>query len=325
MAEAIPLALFAAPARRRRARPTPEMKAVLVALLWIWALALPAAAQQQIAITFDDLPSHSALPADTTRVDIAKQIIAALKDANAPAYGFMNGLRLVDEPLSAPVLQLWRDAGFPIGNHTYSHMNLNRVPLADWEDDVVRNEGVLAPLMSGGDWRWLRFPFLAEGDTLAKHDAVRAFLAGRGYRIAAVTLSFDDYLWNEPYARCVAKGDKATIAAMETAYLDAAQTSLFYYHALSQELYGRDIPYVLLMHLGAFDARMLARLLALYLAKGVTFVSLDQAEADPFYRVDSDPRLPAGPVTLEQAMAAHGMAYYPARVAQVMSFDTLCR
>jgi peptidoglycan/xylan/chitin deacetylase (PgdA/CDA1 family) len=294
------------------------------ALLVVVALLLftPAAAQEQIAVTFDDLPSHSALPSDTTRIDIAKKIIATLRDANVPAYGFVNGLRLQDDAASAPVLQLWRDAGFPLGNHTYSHLNLNRSTLDEWEADTLKNEPLLAP---DADWHWLRFPYLAEGDTVAKHDAVRAFLAAHGYRIAAVTLSFDDYYWNEPYARCVAKGDKATIAAMEAAFLAAAETSFRYYHVLSQELYGRDIPYVLLMHLGAFDARMLPRLLALYKANGVSFVSLAQAEADPFYRIDTDPSLPAGPTTLEQAMAARGIQYYPARVVQVMPFDTLCR
>jgi hypothetical protein len=57
----------------------------------------------------------------------------------------------------------------------------------------------------------------------------------------------------------------------------------------------------------------------------VSFISLDQAEADPFYRVDTNPALMSGPVTLEQAMAARGVAYYPARVVQVMPFETLCR
>jgi peptidoglycan/xylan/chitin deacetylase (PgdA/CDA1 family) len=300
------------------------MKRALLAVL-LSLLAVPALAQQQIAITFDDLPSHSLLPSDTTRIDIARQIIAALKDANAPAYGFVNGLRLQDDAPSAPVLQLWRDAGLPLGNHTYSHLNLNRNTLEAWEADAIRNEPVIAPLMAGGDWHWLRFPYLAEGDTVSKHDTIRAFLAAHDYRIAAVTLSFDDYLWNEPYARCVTKNDRSTIAAMETAYLAAAETSLGYYHMLSQQLYGRDIPFVLLMHLGGFDARMLPRLLALYKAKGVSFITLDQAEADPFYKVDTDPGLPAGPTTLEQAMAARGISYYPARVVQVMPFDTLCR
>src|ERR1700712_1755865 len=135
-------------------------------------------------------------------------------------------------------------------------MNLNLNSEAAFEDDVLGNETVLDPRTGADDGRWLRYPFLAEGETPAKHDAIRAFLARHGYRIAAVTMSFDDYLWNDPYARCVAKGDNRTIQTMETAYLSAANGSLAYYRALSQALYGRDIPYVLLLHLGAFDARM---------------------------------------------------------------------
>lgn len=288
-------------------------------------LATPVLAAQKIAITFDDLPSHSALPRGVTRVDIAKQIIAALKDAKAPpVYGFVNGLRLTDDPASAPVLQLWREAGFPLGNHTWSHMNLGQHTLGEWQTDTLKNEAVLASLMRKGDWHWLRFPYLAEGDTLAKHIAARAFLARHRYRIAAVTMSFDDYLWNEPYARCIAKGDDAAIAQMETAWLAAAEGSLSYYHGLSMQLFGRDISYVLLMHIGAFDARMLSRLLTLYRDKGVRLITLEAAMRDPFYRADVKPALPPGPVSLEQAMTARGVTY-PARVAQVMPFDTLCR
>ena len=298
-------------------------KLVLAAALCL--AAAPACAEMKIAITFDDLPSHATLPPDTTRVEIATRIIAALKEAHTPpVYGFVNGLRLVDDPPSAPVLKLWRDAGFPLGNHTYSHMSLNAHTLDEWSADAMKGEAAVAPLMTGEDWHWLRFPYLAEGDTLAKHLGNRAFLAAQGYRIAAVTMSFDDYLWNDTYARCVARHDDATVATMETAYLAAADASLAYYHDLSMQLYGRDIAYVLLMHLGAFDARMMPRLLDLYKSRAVSFVSLDEAESDPFYAADIDPRLPPTPANLEQAMAARGVNLTP-RLVKVLPFDTLCR
>ena len=43
--------------------------------------ALPAAVALQIAITFDDLPAHSALPPGQTRLEVATKIIAAPRDA----------------------------------------------------------------------------------------------------------------------------------------------------------------------------------------------------------------------------------------------------
>jgi peptidoglycan-N-acetylglucosamine deacetylase len=300
------------------------MKSLLAAGL-LCLLSAPAAAEMKIAITFDDLPSHAALPQGTTRVEIAQQIAAALKAANAgPVYGFTNGLRLVDDAPSAPVLQVWRDAGMPLANHTYSHMNLNAHSVEEWSADTLKGEAAIAPLMQGQDWHWLRYPYLAEGETLEKHLAARAFLAQHGYKIAAVTMSFDDWQWNDAYTRCVAKAQTATIAKMEDAFLAAADTSLGYYHNLSMQLYGHDIPYVLLMHIGAFDARMIARLMDLYRTRGVQYVSLAEAEADPFYAAQVDPRLPPTPASLEQAMHARGVNAPPRTVA-VLPFDTLCR
>jgi peptidoglycan/xylan/chitin deacetylase (PgdA/CDA1 family) len=289
------------------------MKTVIASLAALAASAAlvsagPSLAQDQpkIAITFDDLPAHASLPKGESRVEIAQKIIDALTAAGVPrVYGFVNGVQISQEPASEEVLANWRQAGFPLGNHTWSHMNLNTHTAAEWEAEVIKTEALLKAQMGDGDWKWLRYPFLAEGDG-AKKAEVRQWLAGRGYRIAAVTMSFGDYAFNDPYTRCVAKGDKAGIAQLEAAYLDYAARDIDYARGLSHAAYGRDIPYVLLMHLGALDARVLPRLLELYKAKGFKFVTLQEAESDPFYKDAMDPSLPVGPETLEGALRAKG-------------------
>uniref|UniRef100_UPI0035CA9E32 hypothetical protein n=1 Tax=uncultured Sphingomonas sp. TaxID=158754 RepID=UPI0035CA9E32 len=77
---------------------------------------------------------------------------------------------------------------------------------------------------------------------------------------------------------------------------------------LAQSVLGRDIPCVLLMHLGAFDARMLPRLLSLYEAMGFGLTTLQAAEADPFYAAARDLSLPGPSPTLEAAALAKGLA-----------------
>ena len=265
------------------------------------ACAVVAPAQtRQIAITFDDLPVHGPLPPGETRLDVAHQVIAALQKAQVPpTYGFVNAIHLEQQPETIEVLKAWRAAGFPLGNHTWSHPNLNEIPLAEFEQNVAKDEPTLASLMAGGDWHWFRFPFLAEGNTPEKRVGIREYLAQHGYRVAGVTISFADYDWNEPYARCSEKGDRKSIAWLERSYLAAADHSIHFDRTLSKELYGRDIPYVLLMHIGAFDGHMLPRLLALYQHRGFSFIPLAQAEADPFYRIDMDLSLPPGPDMLE--------------------------
>ena len=280
---------------------------------------------QQIAFTWDDLPAHSALPPGETRVRIGRKLVAAMKEAHMPpAYGFVNGVFTEQEPLSTPMLKEWHDAGLPLGNHTWSHMNLNQHSLADWQADALKNEALLKSYMGSEDWHWLRYPNLAEGDTPQKREGARRFLAEHGYKIAAVTMSFGDYLYNGPYARCVAKKDEASIAQLEASYLAAADATIDYTRAMSKALYGRDIPYVLLMHVGALDARMLPRLLKLYRDKGFTFISLQDAEKDPFYKNDLDLSLPPVPDTLEEAMRAHNLAL-PPRPAPTVDLNAICQ
>lgn len=291
----------------------------------LMAAGLAPARAQQIAFTWDDLPAHSALPQGETRVEIGQKIIAAMREAHLPpAYGFVNGVMTEKEPLSAPMLKEWHDAGLPLGNHTWSHMNLNDHPLAEWEADVLKNEPTLKEYAGNDDWHWLRFPFLAEGDTEEKRDGARSFLRAHGYRIAGVTMSFGDYMFNEPYARCVAKSDTAAIAQLEESYLAAADATIDYTRSMSKALYGRDIPYVLLMHVGALDARMLPRLLKLYRDRGFTFVTLQQAEQDAFYKNDLNLALPSRPDTLEQAMADRQLSL-PLRPKSSIDLNATCR
>jgi peptidoglycan/xylan/chitin deacetylase (PgdA/CDA1 family) len=287
--------------------------------------AAQAATPVKMALTFDDLPVHSALPPGVSRIEVAGRLLAAFHDAGTgPVYGFVNGVGEEREPDSVGVLSLWRAAGHPLGNHTWSHMELGSNSLADWEADLVRNEPLLQRHMAGQDWRWLRYPFLAEGETPEKHVAARKMLKAHGYRIASVTMSFGDYAWNEPYARCMAKGDAAAVAALEASYLKAAKDSLDYSRGLSATLYGRDIPYVLLMHAGAFDARMAPRLLKMYRDNGVTFVSLQEAERDRFYAADFKTKPTGVPTSLEEAMKARGLPV-PGLDLPFADLDRMCR
>ena len=282
-------------------------------------------AAPKIAFTFDDLPEHGPLPPGETRLQVITKIVSALHAADMPPiYGFVNGTWLDAHPDEIAVLQAWHDAGNPLGNHTWSHMNLSQNPLEKWEADTTRNEPLLSSLMKNEDWHLLRFPFLAEGDTPEKKAGARAFLAQRGYKAAGVTMSFGDYMWNEPYARCMEKGDQGAVEQLKSSYLAAAADDAKFRRELAQRTFGHDIPYVLLMHVGALDAEMLPQLLAQYKAEGFEFVTLQQAESDPFYRNDIDLTLPVSADMLEQAAGERGIPF-PKRAAPAVNLDQICR
>ena len=279
----------------------------------------------EVAITFDDLPAHGPLPKGDTRVAIMARIARTLKDYGVPpTYGFTNGGFAANEPASTPALDQWRASGDLLANHTWSHMDLNKVPARQWEQDLLRNEPVISSRMKGADWHWLRFPFLSEGDTPAKRTEIRHFLSGHGYKIASVTMSFGDYAWNGPYARCVAEGDQAAIDRLSASYLQAAADTLTYAEAASRKVEGRQIPLVLLMHVGALDSHLLPKLLDFYKSQGVRFVSLADAESDPFYAGDIDPAKGTHPATLAAAATAKGLAL-PSAPALPADLDSICQ
>lgn len=301
------------------------MRILLAAALFALAAATAQAAPKPvIAVTWDDLPAHSALPPGVTRVQIAADLLKASADAKAPAFGFINGVHTEQEPISAPVLRMWREAGQPLGNHTWSHPNLAALTPDQFTAEIARNEPMLKDLMGDEDWRWLRYPFLSEGDTPEKRQAVRQWLAANHYKIASVTMSFSDWAFNEPYARCMAKGDMAAVAELEQRFLDGASAVADRSRAMAKTLYGQDIPYVLLMHAGAFDARMAPRLFKLYQDKGFGFTTLEKAQKHPFYNTDVDPGLPPQPTTLENAFKAKGLPVPPDPV-NLDALNGMCR
>lgn len=277
-----------------------------------------------LAITMDDLPVHGRLPEGETRVSVAERILAAFREAGVPeVYGFANGAHVERNPESGAVLAAWADAGYPLGNHTWSHRNLNQVSAAEFEAEIVRNEATLQRFARGGDRRWFRYPYLAEGADAARRDSVRAILARRGYRIAAVTMDFLDWQWNEAYARCRAGGSPQALEALESAYLENVREVIERSRSVSRSIYGRDVPYVLLTHASPFNARMMPRVLDVYRAEGFRFTTLAAAQRDSVYRQDVDPGRPAGPTSLEARARERGLPV-PPRADRTAMLGAVC-
>lgn len=255
------------------------MKALISAAL----LVLASAAQGfEVALTVDDMPVHGKLPPGVTRLEVAEAHLRAFKQFGVvEAFGFVNARGAQTD--GDAVLAAWREAGHPLGNHTFSHMNLGRAEsLQAWQADVIAGEPLIEKHMQGADWQWFRYPNLAVGDG-ERRDAALAFLKSRGYRIADVSLAFGDWDYTDAYVRCQAAGDAAAVAAMTAHYLRGVELGIAQARAESAAVYGRDIPYVLLTHMGAFSAATLPAVLARLKAAGARFVTLAQAQSDPAY------------------------------------------
>ena len=281
---------------------------------------------QTVAITFDDLPLNGDLPPGVTRLMTARETIAVLRARHVPpTYGFVNAKKLEGNADAADALKLWA-ASEPMGSHTYGHMDLNQNPGESFEREIEENEPVLE-LLTGSDanWHWFRYPFLREGDTVEKRRAVRSYLQSHGYRVAQVTLDWEDYLWNSSYARCVAQNDAHAIEWLRSSYLQTQSSYLDLGRQLAQQVYGRDINHVLLLHLGAFSSTILPEALDLLAKKGFKFVTLEQAESDPVYQGDPDVGSQDGGTLLELWMEAKKIRFPPVTEKPYKELQEICR
>src|SRR6202167_3937831 len=286
-----------------------------------------AGAAQKVAITFDDLPLNGELPPGVTRAETTRDVLAILKKRNVPpVYGFINAKRLEGSADGAEALKLWA-AAEPFGNHTYSHMDLEQNSVEAYERDIAENEPVLELLKADGrdDWHWLRYPYLHEGDTVEKRRAVRAYLKTHGYKIAQVTLDWEDYLWNFAYARCAAKNDAKAIQWLRSSYLSTASDFLDLGRAQAKLIYGHEISYVLLMHLGAFSSTILPDALDLLKKKGFKLVTLEEAEKDEIYAGDPDVGLHDAGTLLAQWMQVKQIKYPEHREKPYKEVEVACQ
>ena len=303
---------------------------VLVA--WLLGAAvgpLPAMAMthMELAVTIDDLPTTGTLPPGTTRMAIVEQMIDALRRHAVPGvYGFVNGGQVHDYPELEPILTAWRKGGLLLGNHTFSHVDLDQVTSTEFVADIERNEPLLDRLSPQGSWKYFRYPYLHQGNAPDKQSAVRRWLASRGYRVAPVTVYVEHWEWSDAYARCIARQDMPAVTRVKEMYVEAGRARLHWASALSGQLFKRQIKHVLLLHLDALDAAVLDDLLRLHRAGGATLISLEAAIQEPAYRQYEAAAVDGDHTFLIQVARAQGVTAVPSlRAGASPEIQRICR
>jgi peptidoglycan/xylan/chitin deacetylase (PgdA/CDA1 family) len=184
------------------------------------------------------------------------------------------------------MLKPWTSGSVDLGNHLYAHKDANELSVEQIEDETVRGEATIVPLMkaAGKKPQFLRFPYNHTGDTKEKHDAIAAFIAKRGYRLAPCTIENSDWEFSWAYVKMLAKHDDARIAKLKVEYLAYTSAEIDYYAALNKQVLGYEPPEIMLLHDNQLNADMMDEVLALFEKKGYRLVTLSEAESDPVYK-----------------------------------------
>ncbi len=270
------------------------MRTLLLVLLLSPGALAQSPTGRKVAITLDDLPKVVLDGGAGDINDIRATLWQLSGDlAGIPAIGFVNESKLdvageMDQRIG--VLKMWLGRGLQLGNHSYSHLDLQQTPLARFEDDVIRGDVMTSELLrqSGQEERFFRYPYNHTGPTREVRDAFQQFLRGRGYAIAPYTVQHDDYIFNEVYLRARRAWNSALQERVRTAYLDHLDTAFAYFEEQSRKLFGREIPQIFLIHANDLNADSISDMLERLRKRGYTFISLAEALRDPAYQSKDD-------------------------------------
>jgi peptidoglycan-N-acetylglucosamine deacetylase len=235
-----------------------------------------------MAITIDDLPFG--YPRNLTLAEqgaAVTRVLATLDKHGVTATVFVVGRAVTDanRVLVDAVVQ----AGHVVGNHSFSHQDLGVAPVDDFILDIQKGERAIKAWLKGV--QYFRYPFLRQGDTVAKRDAVLSWMAARGIVVAPVTIDNNEYEYNQRLVD--AKVDGRTIDVRD-AYLDHMMEAAAYYDAKGRAKMGRAVKQILLIHMNYLNSRYLDDLLQRFRDNGWSFITFEEALKDDVYRLKYD-------------------------------------
>lgn len=239
-----------------------------------------------VAITIDDLPASTQDSSYENKYYITQNLIERISASDIPVIGFVNEGKLYSEGKlqtnRVELLKLWLDAGFELGNHTFSHNSLNKIPLDEYTADIIKGEKVLRKL--SGNIRYFRHPYLHTGLSDEVRNGCNQFLTDHGYTVAPVTIDNSEWIYASAYERASLDSNKELIKKIGADYVNYMENVFAYYESQSQKLFGRNIKHILLIHANRLNADTFDKLSLMINKRGYKFITLDEALRDDAYK-----------------------------------------
>jgi len=273
------------------------MKKRLVILLLFMSLSVTGDSNSQkpqhlrtVAITFDDLPATSVAGGSCSEhalMDLTRRLLSSIEKISVT--GFVTEGNICDdlrEAVLPKILSLWLDAGAHLGNHTFSHFDINDVSLETYKQDIIRGEETTRRLLRqrGVNLRYFRHPLLHSGSNQETKHALDAFLAAQGYVVAPVTIDSQEWMFGNVYMRAKERGDRSLMERVAAVYVPFMESVFAFFEEWSVEVLGYEPPQVLLLHASELNADHFGDLSAMIKRRGYAIVSLEEALQDGAYR-----------------------------------------
>lgn len=314
----------AAPARRRPASTGVALGAVVCIVAGAWLLTANSQragavnesqrSGRTVAVTFVSLPPLQHGDANFSESErIVRGLIERLTAHRIPATGFVGENRVQvtgEEERRANLLRMWLDAGLDLGNQSFSHPKLYNTPVDEFLQNMMRGERVTRRLVEerGRQLRYFSYPFLNTGRDVESRERVEAFMRERGYDVHRVTIDNDDWIYSAAYGVARERGDEALMRSLRAEYVPYMERMFEFFEQMSRDVTGREIPQVLMLTASALNADCFDDLVAMIERRGYSFVTLDEAMRDEFFRQPDNYVSPYGYSYLQHRLVQQGGA-----------------
>ena len=244
-------------------------------------LAKPQSEQPEICITLDDIsdvdkPLYSPMERDS-------MMRHALRKRKVKAGAFFIG-RYLESDQGKEILHAWDNEGHIILNHTYSHPHYDQdISFKEFSEDVLKCDHLIREAKNYK--KIFRFPYLEEGDTQKKRDAMREFLEKNNYRNGYVSVVTTDWWIAAKIEEVLTENPEADLSQYKKFYLTNVKECAEFYRTLGQKISGdRPVKHVILLHHNLLNALFLGDLIDMLRENGWKVISAEEAFNDPIYQ-----------------------------------------
>ena len=265
--------------------------------------------EKKMALTFEYVPFMKPMGFFRAR-ELSNMILRNLKQEGIQAAGFVVQSKVEDDPSTYVILDDWAAQGHILGNQTWGDADYNEMEPQHFFEHIRDGQKYLKTIARAHplNFRFLRFPYLHEGDTEKKKKRIRKDLYRGSYRIAHVSVKTAVNFFNRPFVRSQTEYPEK-LDALKEKYLSHVMASLDYAEKQSHAVFGRNIPHVLQLHMGVATSTMLKPLIEMLKSRGYGFVSLVDALDDPAYSTSEEYVGPLGLTFIDRVAATRGLPF----------------
>ncbi|WP_395341666.1 polysaccharide deacetylase family protein [Ningiella sp. W23] len=269
--------------------------------------------KKEIAFSFDDSPRFARGFMDgPTR---AKRLIAELEDHDIGRVVFFSNTFELDDPNGEGMkrLQSYSDAGHIIANHTHSHANFNETSAQDFIKEIDKADQILRQFDTFKPW--FRFPYLREGNTLQKRDAVRKHLASLGYINGYTTIDTYDWYMESLFQQAIKENPQLDLERVKRFYVETIVDGAEQDYKAALKVLNRSPKHLLLMHETDLAALFTGDLADALRAKGWTIISNEEAYTDDISNYKTPAYYDFNPGRVDEIALDRGINIWPARTS----------